>query len=148
MENARICVHVVVLVSGEILSVLGRINPTTWPSCSLCLAQTRQCWVSPCQEQGGIRWGESLCLCCLLWWAAGCASESLQSPKCLAHITRDPSYALLAFLRSCSFQEPRVSSLLSVLILHVWQSVSAQESWCYNTCLVGFVVVFCSRAES
>lgn len=125
------------LVSGGILSVLGRINPPTWPSSSLCLAQTSQSAEShPARSsEGSVRW---VTVAQLLFVLVGCWLCCREPSVTLVLYTQhcDPSYALHAFLRSCSFQESRVSNLLAVLILHVWQSMSAQESWCYNTCLM------------
>lgn len=127
MENARTCVQVVVLVWRGICAGEDKSNHMTFlQSVPTQTSQSADCHPARSSEGSG-----EVSHCGSVVVSSGgllAVLQSLQSPQGFTHSPCDPSCALHAFLRSCSFQQPGVSSLLSVLILHVWQSLSAQES--------------------
>lgn len=144
MENARICVQVVVLVSGGILSVLGRMNPTTWPSCSLCLAQTSQSVEShPARSsEVSVRW---VTVALLLSALVGCREPSVTlvlythyswSQLCPACIPQE------LFLSGAKSEQSLVSFDLVCLAEHVCSGILITPAWW------GLLFFSCSRVES
>ena len=153
MENARTSVQVVVLMLGWILSALERRS--LWHDLPLSCVYPRLARVLSLTLLGAMNVSGDVSQCdsIVVSWVGLVRSLSIfvgcwqccRVPSvtlvALLEVTRDPISALRCILHELFLlgAKGEQSIVGFYLACPFWQSMSAREPWCYNTCLLVFV---------